>query len=414
MTTVNTTGRFVGDWPKIGIRPAVDGRMHGVRESLEEQTRSDGAAHGGADQRQPALPGRHAGRGRRPGPQHRRRLRGGQGRRALPQGGRGRLDHDHALLVLRLRDDGHGPPDAQGGLGLQRHRAAGRGLPRRRPRRAHPEGPAGVRHLRARRPGRRPTARSRTTCRRRSCASRGPAWPPRSCAASRTSPSAASRWASPGSIVDQPFFEKYLGMRVEAVDMSEIYRRLEEGIYDPVEFEKGLAWAKANCREGADRNTPDKQKTPRGARRRLGDGRQDVPHHPRPAGGQPAARRARLRRGGDGPQRDPGRLPGPAPLDRPRAQRRLHGGDPQLAPSTGTGSARRTSSRPRTTRSTARRCCCRYLLTNRAQIFADVRTYWSPDAVERVTGHRPDGPRRRTASSTSSTPAPPPSTPRAR
>ena len=42
-----------------------------------------------------------------------------------------------------------------------------------------------------------------------------------------------------GSIVDQPFFEKYLGMRVEAVDMSEIYRRLEEGIYDPVEFEKG-------------------------------------------------------------------------------------------------------------------------------------------------------------------------------
>ena len=41
-----------------------------------------------------------------------------------------------------------------------------------------------------------------------------------------------------GSIVDQPFFEKYLGMRVEAVDMSEIDRRLEEGIYDPVEFEK--------------------------------------------------------------------------------------------------------------------------------------------------------------------------------
>lgn len=40
MTTVNTAGRFVGDWPKIGIRPAVDGRMHGVRESLEEQTRN--------------------------------------------------------------------------------------------------------------------------------------------------------------------------------------------------------------------------------------------------------------------------------------------------------------------------------------------------------------------------------------
>ena len=36
-----------------------------------------------------------------------------------------------------------------------------------------------------------------------------------------------------------------------------------------------------------------------------------------------------------------------------------------------------------------------YLLTNRAQIFADVRTYWSPEAVKRVTGHEPDGRRRR-------------------
>ena len=40
MTTVNTSGRFVGDWPRIGIRPAVDGRQHGVRESLEAQTRN--------------------------------------------------------------------------------------------------------------------------------------------------------------------------------------------------------------------------------------------------------------------------------------------------------------------------------------------------------------------------------------
>ena len=38
MTTINTSGRFVGDWPRIGIRPAVDGRLHGVRESLEAQT----------------------------------------------------------------------------------------------------------------------------------------------------------------------------------------------------------------------------------------------------------------------------------------------------------------------------------------------------------------------------------------
>src|SRR5215211_4598683 len=40
MATINTSGRFVGDWPKIGIRPAVDGRQHGVRESLDAQTRA--------------------------------------------------------------------------------------------------------------------------------------------------------------------------------------------------------------------------------------------------------------------------------------------------------------------------------------------------------------------------------------
>ena len=197
MTTVNTSGRFVGDWPRIGIRPAVDGRLHGVRESLEEQTRNMALRTADLIRDEPALPGRHARRGRRPRPQHRRRLRGGQGRRAVPQGGRGRLDHDHALLVLRLRDDGHGPPDAQGGLGLQRHRAPGRGLPRRGPRRAHPEGPAGVRHLRPRRPGRRRRHDPGRRRRRRSCASPGPAWPRRSCAASRTCPWAASRWASP-------------------------------------------------------------------------------------------------------------------------------------------------------------------------------------------------------------------------
>ena len=40
MTTVNIAGRFVGAWPKIGIRPAIDGRMQGIRESLESQTKA--------------------------------------------------------------------------------------------------------------------------------------------------------------------------------------------------------------------------------------------------------------------------------------------------------------------------------------------------------------------------------------
>ena len=67
------------------------------------------------------------------------------------------------------------------------------------------------------------------------------------------------------------------------------------------------------------------------------------------------------------------------------------GGDPQHAPSTGTASVSRTSSPPKTTRSTAPACCFGHLLTNTAQIFADVRTYWSPTAVKRVTGHELTG-----------------------
>ncbi len=64
-----------------------------------------------------------------------------------------------------------------------------------------------------------------------------------------------------GSIVDQSFLESYLGMRVETIDMSEITRRVEEGIYDPEEYSKALAWTRANCQEGREFNPPDKQRT---------------------------------------------------------------------------------------------------------------------------------------------------------
>lgn len=60
-----------------------------------------------------------------------------------------------------------------------------------------------------------------------------------------------------GSVVDSNFFSDYLGMRNEYVDMSEISRRIEEGIYDPVEYDKALAWVKANCKEGDDFNAEE-------------------------------------------------------------------------------------------------------------------------------------------------------------
>ncbi len=64
-----------------------------------------------------------------------------------------------------------------------------------------------------------------------------------------------------GSIVDPAFFEKYLGMRVESVDEVEIIRRMTEGIYDKAEYEKALAWTKANCPEGIDNNPAEYQKS---------------------------------------------------------------------------------------------------------------------------------------------------------
>ena len=60
-----------------------------------------------------------------------------------------------------------------------------------------------------------------------------------------------------GSLVNHDFFERYLGMRVETVDMTEIIRRVERGIYDPIEFVKALAWVKANCKEGPDYNSKE-------------------------------------------------------------------------------------------------------------------------------------------------------------
>lgn len=57
-----------------------------------------------------------------------------------------------------------------------------------------------------------------------------------------------------GSMVDHNFFEDYLGMRCESVDMTEVYRRIAEGIYDHEEFERALAWTKRYCQEGEDLN----------------------------------------------------------------------------------------------------------------------------------------------------------------
>ncbi len=193
-----------------------------------------------------------------------------------------------------------------------------------------------------------------------------------------------------GSIVDQSFFERYLGMRVESVDMSELSRRIDEGIFDPDEYERAYAWTREHCREGLDRNAPDMQRSREQKERdwstvvkmaliaqdllagnaRLGD----LGH------GEEALGRNAILGGFQGQRQWTDHLPNGdfmeavlnssfdwngirAPYVFATENDSLNGASMLLG----------------------------WLLTNRAQIFADVRTYWSPDAVERVTGHRLEG-----------------------
>ncbi|HEY3332056.1 MAG TPA: L-fucose isomerase [Capsulimonadaceae bacterium] len=64
-----------------------------------------------------------------------------------------------------------------------------------------------------------------------------------------------------GSIVDQDLFQEYFGMRNETIDMCEFTRRINEGIYDPEEFRVALAWVKENCIVGKDWNDPAIQRS---------------------------------------------------------------------------------------------------------------------------------------------------------
>jgi L-fucose isomerase len=59
-----------------------------------------------------------------------------------------------------------------------------------------------------------------------------------------------------GSAVDSNFFQEYLGIRTEFVESVEILRRIDQGIFDQEEFEKALAWTKEHCKEGFDCNKP--------------------------------------------------------------------------------------------------------------------------------------------------------------
>lgn len=85
-----------------------------------------------------------------------------------------------------------------------------------------------------------------------------------------------------GSIVDDHFFQEYLGMRNEYIDMSEFVRRIDEEIYDKEEFDRALAWVKKNCKEGTDYNPAELQLSRERKDKNWEFGHQDGDDRPRP------------------------------------------------------------------------------------------------------------------------------------
>ncbi len=192
-----------------------------------------------------------------------------------------------------------------------------------------------------------------------------------------------------GSIIDCDFIEDYLGMRVESVDEVEIIRRMTEEIYDKDEYEKALAWAKANCIEGFDKNPENLQKTreekdadwefvvkmmviikdlmngndnlPKGCEEEM------VGHNAIAAGFQGQRQWTDFYPNCDFPE---SMLNTSFDWNGAREPYILATENDVL---NGLG------------------MLFMKLLTNRAQMFADVRTYWSGDAVKRVTGYDIEG-----------------------
>jgi L-fucose isomerase len=188
-----------------------------------------------------------------------------------------------------------------------------------------------------------------------------------------------------GSIVDPAFFESYLGMRVEAIDMSELTRRLEEGIFDPAEFERALAWAKARCAEGPDPNAEAVRRT-RAQKDRDWETVVKMTQIARDLMiGNPAL-------AGLGFEEES--LGHDAILAGFQGQRQWtdHSPNGDFMEAILNSSFDWNGIREPLTFATENdglngvAMLFGHLLTNSAQIFADVRTYWSPEAVRRTTG----------------------------
>lgn len=192
-----------------------------------------------------------------------------------------------------------------------------------------------------------------------------------------------------GSIINTDFFEEYLGMRVESVDEVEIIRRMTEGIYDEAEYQNALKWTKEHCKEGFDKNPDwfkksDKEKEEAwefvvkmmciikdlyNGNPNLPEGREEemVGHNAICGGFQ-------------GQRQWTDFYPN---CDYPEA----------LLNSSFDWNGARETYVLATENDTLNGVSMLFgkLLTNRAQLFSDVRTYWSPEAVKKATGYDLEG-----------------------
>ncbi|RIX50017.1 L-fucose isomerase [Paenibacillus nanensis] len=193
-----------------------------------------------------------------------------------------------------------------------------------------------------------------------------------------------------GSIVDDRFFQEYLGMRNEYVDMSEFVRRMEEGIYDDAEFVKALSWVKENCKEGPD-NNPAQLQTSRDKKDKDWETvvkmtlitRDLMVGNPRLAElgfAEEAQGHNAIVSGFQGQRQWTDHFPNGDFLE-------------AMLNSSFDWNGIRAPYLVATENDSLNGAAMLfgYLLTNTAQIFADVRTYWSAASVERVTGHKLDG-----------------------
>ena len=188
-----------------------------------------------------------------------------------------------------------------------------------------------------------------------------------------------------GSIVDPSFFESYLGMRYESVDMTEIIRRIDEKIYDEFEFKKALDWVLKNCKEGNDNNPKDIQRS-----RKKKDQDWEMVVKMTIIARDLMIGNPRLEEIGFGEEA----LGHNAIASGFQGQRQWtdHFPNGDFMETILNSSFDWNGIREAFVFATENDCMNAvamlfgHLITNTAQVFADVRTFWSPEAIKRVTG----------------------------